>query len=290
MSVETTRPAAPATLSLAPRTFAHEVRGARIVFAREMIRWWQDRSRAVVSLLQPVLFLFVLGTGLSSLVSIGTGAISLRTFLFPGVLAMSTMFTAMFSAASLVWDREFGFLREMLVAPVSRASILIGKAVGGASVATIPGVLMLALAGVVGVPYSLMLMMTLVVELLLLSFVLTVVGLVLAGRMKQIQTFMAMTQLFVLPMLFLSGAMFPLTNLPAWLHVLTRINPLTYAVDPMRRAVFDHLDVSALARARLSPGVTWGSWTVPIGVELLVVLGIGVALLAVAVASFNRTE
>jgi ABC-2 type transport system permease protein len=283
-------PAGRSQTTLPARSLLHEARGAKIVWQREMIRFWQDRSRIVISLLQPVLFLFVLGTGLSSLVSNSTGGVSLRTFMFPGVLAMSTMFIALFSAGSLVWDREFGFLREMLVAPVSRASILIGKAVGGASVATIPGVLMLALAGVVGVPYSPMLMLTLVVELLLLSFVLTVVGLVLAGRMKQIQTFMAMTQLFVLPMLFLSGAMFPLTNLPAWLHVLTRINPLTYAVDPMRRAVFDHLDVSTLARARLSPGVTWGSWTVPIGVELLVVLGIGVALLAVAVASFNRTE
>ena len=118
MAVETTQPrVAAAPIRLGSRTFAHEVRGAKIVFAREMIRFWQDRSRAVVSLLQPVLFLFVLGTGLSSLVSARTGGISFRTFMFPGVIAMSTIFTAMFSAASLVWDREFGFLREMLVAP-----------------------------------------------------------------------------------------------------------------------------------------------------------------------------
>jgi ABC-2 type transport system permease protein len=279
-----------ARAELARRTVAHDVRGARIVWQREMIRFWQDRSRLIVSLLQPVLFLFVLGTGLSSLVSAGTGGLSLRTFLFPGVLAMSTMFIAMFSAGSLVWDREFGFLREMLVAPVSRGAIMVGKAVGGACVATIPGIMILVLAGGVGIPYSPVLMLTLVVELLLLAFVLTVIGLVLAGRMKQIQTFMAMTQLFLMPMLFLSGAMFPLTNLPTWLHVLTRINPLTYAVDPMRRAVFEHLDVSAAALHRLSPGVTWGSWTVPVGIELLVVLGIGLALLVVAVAEFSRAE
>jgi ABC-2 type transport system permease protein len=276
--------------ALAGRGLLHDLRGARIVWQREMIRFWQDRSRLVVSLLQPVLFLFVLGTGLSSLVSAGTGGLSLRTFLFPGVLAMSTMFTAMFSAASLVWDREFGFLREMLVAPVSRSSILVGKALGGATVATIPGILILLLAGVVGIPYSPMLMLTLVVELLLLSFVLTCVGLVFAGRTKQIQTFMATTQLFILPMLFLSGAMFPLTNLPAWLHVLTRINPLTYAVDPMRRAVFERLDVPAFVLHRLSPGVSWGSWTVPIGFEVLIVIVLGVLLLGVAVAEFDRTE
>jgi ABC-2 type transport system permease protein len=275
---------------VARRTVAHDVRGARIVWQREMIRFWQDRSRLIVSLLQPVLFLFVLGTGLSSLVSAGTGGLSLRTFLFPGVLAMSTMFTAMFSAASLVWDREFGFLREMLVAPVGRGAIIVGKALGGACVATIPGVLILVLAGGVGIPYSPVLMLTLVVELLLLSFVLTTVGLVFAGRTKQIQTFMATTQLFLMPMLFLSGAMFPLTNLPTWLHVLTRLNPLTYAVDPMRRAVFEHLDVPALTVQRLSPGVTWGSWTVPVLLELVIVIGMGLVLLGVAAVEFSKTE
>jgi ABC-2 type transport system permease protein len=279
-----------ADIRLERRSFAHEVRGAKIVFAREMIRWWQDRSRAVVSLMQPVLFLFVLGTGLSSLVSIGTGGISFRTFMFPGVIAMSTMFTAMFSAASLVWDREFGFLREMLVAPVSRASILIGKAVGGATVATIPGTVILALAGAVGVPYNPVLLLSLIVELFLLSFVLTAVGLVVAGRTKQIQSFMAITQMFLMPMLFLSGALFPLTDLPAWLHLLTRVNPLTYAVDPMRRAVFARLDVPASVVHRFSPGVTWGSWTVPIPLELLIVLGMGIALLGVAIVEFRRAE
>ncbi len=291
MAVETATPrAGTIPTRSARRTFLHDARGAKIVFQREMIRWWQDRSRFVVSLVQPVLFLFVLGTGLSSLVSRGTGGLSLRTFIFPGVLAMSTMFTAMFSAASLVWDREFGFLREMLVAPVSRGAILVGKALGGSTVATIPGVVMLAFAGAVGVPYDPLLMLVLVAELLLLSFVLTVVGLVIAGRIKQIQSFMALTQLFLLPMLFLSGALFPLSNLPAWLHVLTRVNPLTYAVDPMRRAVFEHLDVSTAVLHRLSPGVTWGSWTVPIGLELLLVLAMGGLLLGVAIAEFRRVE
>jgi ABC-2 type transport system permease protein len=275
---------------LARRTLAHELRAAKIVWHREMIRFVQDRARLLVGLLQPILFLFVLGTGLSSLVSQGTGGLSLRTFLFPGVLAMSTMFTAMFSAASLVWDREFGFLREMLVAPIGRGSIVVGKALGGATAATLPGVLMLAFAGAVGVPYDPLLMISLIVDLLLLSFVLTSLGIVVAGRIKQIQSFMAITQVFLMPMLFLSGAMFPLSNLPTWLHVLTRINPLTYAVDPMRRAVFSRLDVSPVVRARLSPGVTWGSWVVPIGLELLLVLAMGATLLAIGIVEFRRAE
>jgi ABC-2 type transport system permease protein len=275
--------------ALPRRPFTHDLRGAKIVWEREMIRFWQDRARMVVSLLQPVLFLFVLGTGLSSLIPSRSG-VSLRTFMFPGVLAMSTMFTAMFSAASLVWDREFGFLREMLVAPVSRGAILVGKALGGATVATIPGVAMLAVAGLVGVPYDPVMLISLVAELLLVSFLLTTVGLVVAVGVKQIQSFMALTQLLIMPMLFLSGALFPLSNLPGWLHVLTRINPVTYAVDPMRHAVFSHLDVSPALLARFSPGVTWGEWRVPIGVELALVLGIGVALLMVAVERFRRAE
>jgi ABC-2 type transport system permease protein len=282
-AVETVRPVA------SRRSLRHDLRGAGIVWEREMIRFWQDRSRLVVSVLQPVLFLFVLGTGLGSLIASSAG-VSLRTFLFPGVVAMSTMFTAMFSAASLVWDREFGFLREMLVAPVSRGAIMLGKAFGGATVATIPALGMLALAGTVGVPYDPILLLTLVGELFLMAFVITAVGLVLAGRIRQIQTFFALTQLLLMPMLFLSGALFPLSNLPGWLHVLTRINPLTYAVDPMRRAVFAHLDIPAALSARWNPGLTWGSWAVPVGVELLIVVAMGVALLLLAIAEFRRTE
>jgi len=126
------------------------MRAVRIVWYREVIRFAQDKPRIVSSLLQPVLYLFVLGTGLSTLVSGGTGGLSLKTFLFPGVVAMSTMFTAIFSAGSIVWDREFGFLREMLVAPVRRGAVVTGKCVGGATVATLQGLIVLAMAGLVG--------------------------------------------------------------------------------------------------------------------------------------------
>src|SRR5439155_4967698 len=174
--------------------FRHDLRAVKIVWQRELIRFFQDRSRIVSSLLQPVLYLFVLGTGLSSLVSGGTGGLNLRTFIFPGVIAMATMFTAIFSAGSIVWDREFGFLREMLVAPVRRGAIVWGKCNGGATVARLQGVIVLALAGAVGVPYSPTLMLTLVAELLLLSFTLTAIGVLVAARMRNIQTFFAMTQ------------------------------------------------------------------------------------------------
>jgi len=271
-------------------TFRHDLRAVKIVWQRELIRFFQDRSRIVSSLLQPVLYLFVLGTGLSSLVSGGTGGLNLRTFIFPGVIAMATMFTAIFSAGSIVWDREFGFLREMLVAPVRRGAIVWGKCIGGATVATLQGVIVLALAGAVGVPYSPTLMLTLVAELLLLSFTLTAIGVLVAARMRNIQTFFAMTQVFLLPMFFLSGSLYPLGHLPTWLHVLTRIDPLTYVVDPMRRAVFSHLHITPFALRTLSPGVTWGSWHVPTVLELAIVAAIGLAVLGVGIAQFHRTE
>jgi ABC-2 type transport system permease protein len=272
------------------RSWRHDLRAVKIVWQREIIRFRSDRMRIFTALVQPALFLFVLGTGLSPLAGAGTEGLHLQTFLFPGVLAMAVLFTAVFSAASIVWDREFGFLREMLVAPVSRAAIVFGKCLGGATVATFQGVLVLALAGVVGVPYSPGLMLVLVLELLLLAFTLTAVGVMAAARIQQIPTFMALTQLLLMPMFFLSGALFPLSNLPVWLAVLTRLNPLTYAVDPLRRAVFDHLDVSAQAAARFNPGVTWGGWQVPVALELLIVAVAGLLMLLLAIAQFRRSD
>jgi len=199
------------------------------------------------------------------------------------------LFTAIFSAASIVWDREFGFLREMLVAPVSRWAIVVGKCLGGATVATFQGLIFLALAGVAHVPYDPVLLLTLVAELLLLSFTLTAFGVMMAARIKQIQAFMALTQLFVLPLFFLSGALYPLNGLPAWLTVLTRVDPITYVVDPMRHAVFAHLAFGQVLN-RLSPGITWFGWRVPLGLSLAMVAAMGLALLGIAIAEFRKTE
>jgi ABC-2 type transport system permease protein len=273
------------------RSVRHDLRAVSIVWRRELIRFRTDRLRAVTSLVQPVLFLFVLGTGLSGLASRGLPAgVDFKTFIYPGVLAMSVLFTSIFSAASIVWDREFGFLREMLVAPVRRWAIVVGKCLGGATVATFQGIIFLALAGVAHVPYDPVLLLTLVGELLLLSFTLTAFGVMMAARIKQIQAFMALTQMVVLPLFFLSGALYPLNGLPAWLTVLTRIDPLTYIVDPMRSAVFDHLSVSPLAVHALSPGITWFGWVVPLGLSLTMVAVMGTAMLAIAIAEFRRTE
>ena len=268
-----------------------DLRAASIVWRRELIRFRRDRLRAITSLIQPLLFLLVLGTGLSALARNGMPAgVNFKTFIYPGVLAMSVLFTAIFSAASIVWDREFGFLREMLVAPVSRASIVIGKILGGATIATLQGLVMLALAGLAGVPYNPVLLLTLTGEMLLLSFTLTAFGVMMAARITQFQAFMALTQMLVMPLFFLSGALYPLRGLPAWLSVLTRIDPLTYVVGPMRYAVFSHLSLNPLAVHALSPSITWAGWPVPVMLSLGIVAVMGLAMMGVAIAAFSKTE
>jgi ABC-2 type transport system permease protein len=239
--------------------------------------------------MQPVLFLFVLGTGLAGLLPRQPGTLDFRSFMFPGVLAMIVLFTSIFSAVSIVWDREFGFLREMMVAPVPRSALVVGKCLGGATVATIQGAVLLAFAGLVHIPYNPLLILTVLAELALTAFALTSFGVFVASRMEQVESFQVVMQLLVLPMFFLSGSVFPLTGLPGWLKVLTTIDPLTYAVDAIRRAIFAHIPLGSAASAFTRP-VTWGTWVVPVGVELGVVALMGLVMIGGAIAQFSHAE
>lgn len=272
------------------RTWRSEARAVRTVWRRDMIRFFNDRAQVMTWLIQPLLFLFVLGSGLQSLSAPSTDGVDLKTFIFPGVLCVAVLFTAMVSAASLVWDRELGFLKEMMVAPVSRTSIVVGKCLGGATIAASQGVIVLALAGLVDVPYDPLLLLGAFGLLVLLAFTVTAFGVLVAVTIKQAQTFTWVMQLAVFPMFFLSGALYPVAGLPAWLEVLNRINPLTYAVDPMRHLVFSHLDISETARRTLDPGVTWFGWHLPPAFEAGMVLLLGLAMMGVAIWQFSRTE
>ena len=270
---------------------AADIRAARIVCHRELLRWVKDRRRLAAGLVQPLLWLFVLGSGLSRVVAVpGSGDVNFRTFLFPGVLATSVMFTAVVSGVSVVWDREFGFLREMLVAPIRRSSILAGKCLGGAIVATVQAVVILALAGLAGVPYSPVLMLELLALLFLASMSITAFGLLLGAKVANIQSVMPVIQTVITPMMFLSGALYPTSGLPGWLAFATTINPVTYAVIPMRHVVFSHLDLSPEAERLLDPDLTWGGWAVPLALQLVILAGLGLLVFAIAVRRFSRTE
>ncbi len=272
------------------RSLRSELRAIKVVWKRELIRFSRDRLRILTSLIQPFLFLFVLGTGISSLASAGTHGVNFKTFIYPGVLSMAVMFTAMFSAASIVWDREFGFLREMMVAPVRRSSIVLGKVLGGATVAGFQGLIVIAISPLVNVPYQLGLILELFALTLLLAFAITAFGVMFAARINQMQSFMALMQMVIMPMFFISGALFSVASLPPWLGVLNRLDPLTYAVEPMRRAIFAHMNVSAAARRALDPGVTWWGWRVPTLLEAAVIAALGLGMLLIAIWEFSRAE
>jgi ABC-2 type transport system permease protein len=272
------------------RSLRSEARAVKTVCHRELIRFVGNRAQIMMWLIQPLLFLFVLGSGLQTLSAASTDGVDLKTFIFPGVLGMAVLFSAMISAATLVWDRELGFLRELTIAPVSRASIILGKCLGGAIIASSQGVILLALAGLVGVPYDPVLILGALGLLLLLAFAVTSFGLLVAVMIKQAQTFTAVMQMFVIPMSFLSGALYPVSGLPTWLGVLNRLDPLTYAVDPMRRLVFNHIDISDEARRTLDPGVTWWGWHLPPAFEAGMVVVLGLAMVSVAIWRFGRTE
>jgi len=264
-----------------------DLRALWVVWKRELIRFSRNRLRILTSLAQPVLFLFILGTGLSSIIPTAAH-FNFRTFMFAGVLGMTVLFTSIFSAISIVWDREFGFLREMLVAPVHRWTLVLGKCLGGATVATIQGAIMLALAGLVGVPYNPVMLLVLLLEMMLTAFALTAFGVMLAARISDVQSFQVVTQLFVLPMFFLSGAVFPVTKLPAWLGVLSKLDPLSYAVDPLRKEVFTYLKIPPVIRSTFNPGVSWGSWHLPVYFELALVAVAAALMLGTAIRQFSR--
>jgi ABC-2 type transport system permease protein len=276
-----------APVQLAGRGLRHELRAVKVVWYRDLLRFRTDRGRVVSSFAQPLLFLFVLGKGLGASLPANAFRVSYSTFLFPGVLATSVMFTAVFSAISIVWDRELGFLREMLVAPVSRSSIVLGKTLGGATVATLQSLVLLALAGLVGVPYAPLMLVGALLLLFLVAFTLTALGLVIAVRVDQIQTVMPRVQLLLAPLMFLSGAFFPVSSaLPGWLHALALVNPITYGVDAVRRLVLHYVDPAAGAAVALH----WGSWTVPVWLDVVIVGGVGALLFGIAAWLFSKTD
>jgi ABC-2 type transport system permease protein len=262
----------------------NDLRVIKVVWFRELLRFWKDRPRLIAGLVQPILYLFVMGTGIAAMVPVTSG-VPFRTFLFPGVTCMTVLFTCFFSAGSLVWDRELGFMREMMVAPVRRSGILLGKCLGGMTAGTFQALMMLIIGAIAGVPMTLTLIVTVFAETLLISFAVTAFGVALASRIRSIQAFMAIMQVVLFPLFFASGALYPLHGLPTWLEILTRFDPLTYAVTPLRAAVLE-----AAGQGASAPMVTWGSFVVPIWLDLAIVGLSSIVALGVALPSFSRTD
>lgn len=231
--------------------------GIYTIWLREVTKFWRDKSRIIGSTVQPALFLLLLGTGIGRGIphAFGTqsvveeflpGVKNYMTFIYPGIIAMTLLFTSVFSAISIIWDREIGFLKEVMVAPISRWAVALGKTCGGSTVAMFQGCLMLFFAPLIGVELSIVTILTLIPLLLYISMSLTAMGIAAAARMRSMQGFTVIMNFLTLPMFFLSGAMFPTEGLPRWMDLLVRVNPLTYGVDVLRAVVIGYHDYSIL--------------------------------------------
>jgi ABC-2 type transport system permease protein len=271
--------------------WSQSLRAVYIVWYRDLLRFWRDRARVVGSLAQPLLFLIVFGAGLGSSLggsfSAGAGGLSYMQFIYPGIIGMAVLFSAIFGAMSIVWDREFGFLKEILVAPVDRSAVAVGKALGGATQAMIQGGVLLVLAPFIGVSLTIESVLLLIVFLFVLAFALSSMGVAIASRMTSMQGFQIVMNFLLMPMFFLSGSLFPLTGLPDWMTVLTRLDPVSYGMDPIRRVV---LGAELPAGATDSMGLTIGGTVLPIWLEAGILLAFGLVMLGVAVLNFRRRE
>lgn len=212
-----------------------EIRGLYTLWLREIKRYVRDRTRLVGSIVQPLLWLVIFGVGIGKTVG-GSNlpGISYQELIFPGIIGQTLLFTSMFMGISVIWDKEFGFMKEILVAPISRFSIFLGKMIGDSTDALIQGSIVVILGLALGIKISLGAFLAAVPIMLLITFGLTSLGLTIASFMGSLESYGAVQSFVNLPMFFLSGALFQLSLLPTWMQTLSKANPLTYGVDALR--------------------------------------------------------
>jgi ABC-2 type transport system permease protein len=268
-----------------------------IIWYREILRYLRDWVRIITSLVQPLALLLVFGSGLANSFNVtggslpaGTPGVNFQTFLYPGVIGMAVLFAAMESSISVVSDREFGFLHEMLVAPVSRASIVLGKTLGGSTVAMVQGALILVFAPFIGISLNVGLVITLMLEMLVLAFSTASLGILIASLMQSMESYHMVQQFILMPMFFLSGAFFPLNNIPGWLAFLSRLDPVTYGVDPLRQAIISGMNLPSSVIRQLGLGVQIFGTTLSVAAELAIVVLLGAIFVTWAALVFGKQK
>jgi ABC-2 type transport system permease protein len=241
------------------------------IVLRDIKKFWRERSRLMGGVARPILWLIILGGSLKGAISSNTlnVGVDYQQYIFPGVIGMTLIFSSLQSAMSIIWDREFGFLKEVLAAPVPRLSIIIGKSIGGAVQATLQGIITLLFAPLIGLWLSPIVIVELIAVMFVVAFALTALGVVIASKMTSFEGFGTISNFVVMPMYFLSGAIYPTSSAPVWLKPLMFINPLSYGVDAMRS---------------ISLGV--GAFSFWFDLAFLMVFSI--MMLAIALPLFNR--
>ncbi len=264
-----------------------------VVAYRELLRFIQERTRLFSSFAMPILFLVIFGAGFNRIIGAMTPGVDFIQFMYPGIIAMTVLMNSVMSGLSIVWDREFGFLKEILVAPLGRSGIVLGKAAGSATVAVAQGIVMLVLAPFLGVSLNLLMVIKLIPMLIIISLSLSGLGVLVASRMRSQQGFQIIVQIIIMPLMFLSGVFFPVNNVPTWMEVISKINPLTYGVDAIRQ-LFLGKEIAAMsgamAQAGNAIGVTVLGHTMTILQDMLIVTVFGIVMLSIAAWSFSKQE
>lgn len=263
----------------------HELRAIHGLIYRDLLRLTGQRTHTALMLLHPVLYLLILGGGLAALIPTASLGVGYQTYLFPGMLMMTVQTPAIMVGIRLIIDRQSGYLRELLMAPVHRSTLLLGSCAGGTLVATAQGTVLLALTGAVGLPYDPLLLVLLLTSMILISFTITSLALALAVSLRRAETFHTLLGVVMTPLLFLSGGFFPLQTLPSWAHTLAAANPLAYGVDLLHRCIA----LRAPDRAAVG-GIDWAGWQPPLLLEAALLLTCGAGALLWAGHRFNRLE
>lgn len=245
-----------------------------VIVAREFKKFVRERSRLFSTIARPLLWLFIVGAGISRLVPRDMGVPYIQ-FIFPGILGMTILFSSMFSSISIIWDKEFGFMKEILVAPVSRLSIVIGKALSGTVVSSIQAAIILALFPFVGFKLDVFQILGVLLVCTSLSFSISAFGIVLATFYESYESFSVIMNFIIMPMFFLSGAMYPVKLLPAILQIVSKMNPLTYGIDAIKHILFP------FEKGRMSPDF-------PFIIDAAVIIGTSVVFVLLAGKAFDR--
>lgn len=241
------------------------------LWLREFKVFMREKSRLVASTFTPILWLFVIGSGLGATNPSTVPGVDYQQFIFPGIVAMSIIFSSVFFGSYIIWDRKFDFLKSVMVAPVSRGSVFVGKTLGGMTTSLIQAAILLAIGAAIGIPFTPLSLAQDIAIILLMSFGLTSLGLALGSYMYSLEGFQMIVSFVVFPLFFLSGALFPLDNLPSWLGVLTAADPATYGVDALRHAML-------------------GVGTNSMELDMAILVAYTAALGAFGIFSFNRMK
>ena len=261
----------------------NNLRGIYTIWYRDILRFWHDKMRMIGSITFPLLFLFVFGSGLSARMGSLSPGVDFPQFIFPGIIGMSVLMSSFMAGVSVVWDREFGFLKEVLVAPISRASVAVGKTLGATTVALLQGSIILLFAPLIGVSLSIWTVLALLPLMFLLAASTGSLGILLATRIRSMEAFQAVMQMLMFPMVFLSGAFFPVQGLPAWMNVLVKLNPATYGIAPIRQVILGASPDSPFSISVL--GHTMSLWE-----NVAVLAAFGVTMIFLAMWSFGNQE